>query len=439
MRKFVVCILTILIFLIPLDIHAETYTYNDSNEPSITSTYAFLMDAASNQVLYEKNAYEKMYPASMTKVMTTILAIETIGDVNQTVYMEESFWNGLYEADASLAGFSAGEEPTVLDLLYGSMLPSGAEAVVALACTACGSVDAFVEAMNAKAQEIGMTSTHFTNPTGLHNEDHYSTAYDIAILFQYALQNETFKTIADSSSYTTGPLASHPEGITFTSTFRPLINTDEEYAVAITGFEGGKTGFTNPAGRCLVSHASANGMECILVTGQAESLYHIYDAATVYNYYLTSYAPTTVIDASEILASYEVKDTFDTDVLNLSNVETVSMDLPEDAVLSYVTDLPEEVYAPITEGEVMGTISVYADDQVVYTSDLVATSSYSYSSLAHNLRLTKEFVTAHPVISIVLVFLMVLVLIMIIARIRLAVRRAKRKRRRKHHNKNRKA
>ena len=165
------------------DTEASFSAYTDPDVPSAQSEYVYLMDADSGQVLVNKNGDEKMFPASLTKIMTEILAIENLPDLDAQVTITSQMLSGLAEANASVAGFSAGDQPTVRDLLYGCALPSGADAVNALCYTVAGSVSDFVAMMNAKAAELCMNATHFVNATGLHDENHYSSARDIAILF----------------------------------------------------------------------------------------------------------------------------------------------------------------------------------------------------------------------------------------------------------------
>lgn len=159
----------------------------------LNSPHAILLRADSGEVLAEKDADSTIYPASMTKMMTALLAIEANPDLDTPVTLPEEIFPALQAQNASLAGFQAGETATVRDLLYGAMLPSGAECCEALAREVSGSEEAFAARMNQKAAELGMTGTHFCNPTGLHDPEHVSTVRDMARLTEAALQNETFR------------------------------------------------------------------------------------------------------------------------------------------------------------------------------------------------------------------------------------------------------
>ena len=250
----------------------------------INSQYAVLMQANGGRVVWEVNGDEQMYPASLTKVMTTIVAIEELESLEQQITLSNGIFEQLQGQNATQAGFQAGESVRVIDLLYGAMLPSGAECCLGLAEFISGSEEKFVELMNKKAEDLGMDNTHFEDVTGLHDPEHYSTAKDMAILLKYVIRNETFREIAESSHHSTGVTNIHPDGITYYSTmFKNL--TDSQ----VTGGEilGGKTGYTGEAGLCLASYATIEDREYVLVTagawGDSGEVLHIQDALTVYN------------------------------------------------------------------------------------------------------------------------------------------------------------
>lgn len=248
----------------------------------INSSYAVLMQAGSGRIVGDINGETPMYPASMTKIMTTIVAIENLSDLNQEITVTNDMIANLYAQDATQAGFQPGETVQAIDLLYGVMLPSGADCCIALADTIAGSEEGFVELMNQKAEKLGLENTHFCNTTGLHADDHYSTAKDIAELLRYALKNSTFREIIESPYHSTPGTNVHPDGITFYSTmFKNLSDT-----TVIDGkIMGGKTGFTSEAGCCLASFAEIDDIEYILVTAGAyqAGTPHIDDAVKLYN------------------------------------------------------------------------------------------------------------------------------------------------------------
>ena len=248
------------------------------------SPQAVLADAGTGQVLGSRNENQRVYPASLTKIMTVLVGLEHIEDLNGTASVPADIYQDLYEEGASMAGFQPGESVTYRDLLYGALLPSGAECCLTLAKEIAGDEEAFASMMNEKADELGMSRTHFTNCTGLQNNRHYSTAGDIAKLLVYALKNPDFRQIFTTNTYTASPTASHPDGLTFVSTLSQSLPDP-----SVTGGKilGGKTGYTEDAGLCLASLASINGREYILVTtgapGDHETEpYHVLDAIKVY-------------------------------------------------------------------------------------------------------------------------------------------------------------
>lgn len=261
-----------------------------SNPPSklelsdydIYSEAALLMDKDGN-VIYSLNADEQIYPASLTKIMTAIVAIENISDIDNDVVIPGDIFDYLNAEQASTAGFVAYETVTYRDLLYGTLLSSGAECCLTLASCLGGSEDMFVAMMNDKAAELGMNNTHFTNVSGLHSYDHYSTAMDISILLNYALKNNDFREVFTAKDYYT-ETDCKPAGITLHNTMFSALS-DSYFSGG--EFLGGKTGYTSEAGLCLASLATVNDKEYTLVTMGADGShetepFHIFDARKVY-------------------------------------------------------------------------------------------------------------------------------------------------------------
>lgn len=252
--------------------------------PQIQSRSAVLCSLDSNTVLAGKNADERVYPASLTKIMTALIAAEQLPDLDEPVTLNPDIFQPLYLMQASMAGFEPGETATCRDLLYGTLLPSGAECCEALCERISGSESAFVDLMNQKVQALGMDNTHFANATGLHEEAHYTTVRDLSLLLTEALKNETFRTIFTAQRYTVAPTNVHPDGFTFTSTlFRDL----DSPQVGNGEILGGKTGFTDEAGLCLASLYRLDGREYILITAGAPGTHrtaplHIEDAQKIY-------------------------------------------------------------------------------------------------------------------------------------------------------------
>ena len=251
----------------------------------IYSEAALCIRRSDKKAMVALNEDERLYPASITKVMTVVVALEIIDDWDATVTLPREMFAELLRQNASVAGFVEGEKVKAIDLVYAAMLPSGADGSIGLAFLISGSEDEYVKLMNEKAAELGMTNSHFANVTGLHNEQTYSTARDIVTLFDYALKNETFRQIISNSTYTTSSTNKHPGGLTMSSTvysaFRS-VTTDYDYIL------GGKTGYTEEAGQTLVTLAKINGEEYILVTlgagnGAQKPKYSAMDAVTIYS------------------------------------------------------------------------------------------------------------------------------------------------------------
>ncbi len=252
---------------------------------NLHSPNAILVRLDDHATLMKENSEQKIYPASLTKIMTVIVAIENLPDLQKKIELPGSMFQELYKADASRAGFLPDEKVRADDLLYGVMLPSGAECCIGLADDIAGSEQKFVKLMNQKAAELGMNSTHFTNTTGLQDSNHYTTVKDLSVLLSYALQNNTFRDIFTASRYSTSPTNKHKDGITFQNT---MFKNIENPAISGGKILGGKTGFTDEAGLCLASLAQKDGREYILVTAGAKGnheseQYNIEDAYAVYN------------------------------------------------------------------------------------------------------------------------------------------------------------
>jgi D-alanyl-D-alanine carboxypeptidase (penicillin-binding protein 5/6) len=242
------------------------------------SEFALLLEADSGLVHLDIRGSERMYPASMTKIMTAIVAIQSLGNLDQSLYIEPEIFAGLQVQNAAMAGFNPNTRVTALDLLYGMMLPSGGEATLTLANFVGGDEAGFARLMNEKARELGMNDSHFTNPIGMHDANHFTTAADLAILLKYALEIPVFREIFTSQVHEVGNLSME------STLFGPIPRT----VVTNGAIIGGRTGFTWEAGRCLISLAVIDGVEYILVTGAAPNLAenrikHLLDALYIYD------------------------------------------------------------------------------------------------------------------------------------------------------------
>lgn len=222
---------------------------------TVDATYAVLVDVTDNRIVAQKGAEIRVYPASVTKVMSLLVAVENVTDMSATYEMSYTFLNDLYLQEATVAGFSSGESVSVKDMLYGCILPSGADATIGLANHLSGSEEAFAALMNQKAQELGLRNTHFVNTSGLHHKNHYTTALDMAVVLAEAMKNTTCREVLSAYQYTTASTAQHPEGLLLTSTlFSRMYGTEPEGATIIAG----KTGYTAQAGHTMASYAKGD-------------------------------------------------------------------------------------------------------------------------------------------------------------------------------------
>lgn len=232
------------------------------------SSSAVLVDVQSGTVLAEKGMDGKIYPASMTKVMTLLVAAENLPDLDATFTMTQAIIDPLYLAGASMAGYVNGETVTMRDLLYGAVVPSGAEATEALAQAVAGGEEAFVAMMNEKAAALGLTNTHFMNTSGLHDENHYSTVREIALILQAAMENETCAEILSAENYRASETEQHPDGLAMTNKF--LYRVHHEYALNGAEITAAKTGYTAEAMNCCASAGTTpDGRSVICVTANA--------------------------------------------------------------------------------------------------------------------------------------------------------------------------
>ena len=268
----------------------EPYSIAEIKEDDIYSYAAVLYNMTTNRIVCEKNVDEVTYPASLTKIMTAIIAIENINPTeyfDKYITLDADMFDYITLSNASVAGFKAGEKVRIIDLLYGVILPSGADACIALARHIAGSESGFADLMNAKAEELGCTNTNFINSTGLQDINHRTTARDMLTILRYALKNDLFRTIFTTESYTTGSTNMREEGFTFKSTvYRAFTNNDFEMGNII----GGKTGYTVEAKLCLSTLARTPAAEYILITlgageGDNNTPYHVMDAVTIYDKY----------------------------------------------------------------------------------------------------------------------------------------------------------
>lgn len=362
-----------LIFLILLNLPMLSF----ADEVSINSKAAILVELSTGKILYEKNSTEKMYPASTTKIMTAIVVLEN-SNLTDTVTVSPSAITDI-PAGYVTCDLQAGEELSVENLLYALMVPSANDAAYVLAEYVGGSVSSFANMMNQKAIELGCTNTHFVNPNGIHDEAQYSTAYDLYLIADYAMENETFRKLVSTTTYTLPATNKYPTEDRVLETTNALIDPSSQnyyykYAVGI------KTGYTSAAGNCLVSKASRDGLEFISVTlgGSATSSglnARFVDTKTLFDYAYDNFTLTKIKEENTIVTTIEIengtKETKNLDVIIEDSITVMNNKQTDTEAIVPEIKYKENLLAPISANEVIGTIK-YTVDDVEYSSNLLA-------------------------------------------------------------------
>ncbi len=396
MKRFLSILLVLTILTIPAVAMAD-YDYDSIPTPNM-----IVVDGNDpGVVFYERNADQRVFPASTTKIMTTLVALES-GNLDDSFAVGDEVLGTTIKFSelSSLMGIKPGETLTLRDLVYGLMLVSGNDAGEAIAKHVAGSVDGFVALMNQKAQELGMSSTHFTNPHGVHNDDHYTTARDMAKLMAYALTIDEFVKIAETKTYTVPANEIRPTELVLVNTDRMLnavpgdaVDTVYPYAIC------GKTGDTPTAGKCFVVAAEKDGARVIITMfGDKADLYggdtdktnlaRFVNAKSIFEYvFANGYQSTTA-------AELGLQTTFTTGVVNANAADLKDGQLTMSANLGGATlrmasdkintiksnasaitanvQLTTDAQAPITAGQSMGVVKYMLGDQVILQADLSA-------------------------------------------------------------------
>lgn len=359
-----------------------------SNSPALDATAALLVSPDSGMVLYSKNADQKRYPASTTKIMTALLTLENVSNLDETVTSEAVDFENV-TADSSNAGILLGEQVTVRDLLYALMLPSANEAAYMLARHVGGSWEQFVDMMNDRAAELGCTGTHFCNPCGLHEDDHYTTAHDLYLIAKEAMKDVTFRDIVSTVQHRMAKTNLHEERIIYTtnqlifSSFQPW-----SYANCL----GIKTGHTSQAGNCFVGYAEYGDAKLFsVVLGCSDSSKEYPSVAASFTdtkklcqWGFENFTSKTLARQGEEVTYTKVKLSTDTNQLLLTAKADVVALLPKDLdvkALELVEDIPEEVKAPVKAGDPIGTATYRYNGTDYGTVELVALNDISRSTV----------------------------------------------------------
>ncbi len=341
-------------------------------------TTGILVERKTGYILFEKDSQKRMYPASTTKIMTALLALEAVEEgvitLDTPFTVTEDILEGL-DPDGTNMALKPGETMTLLRLLHGLMIASGNDAAVAIATMVSGSETAFVDRMNARAEELELADTHFVNPHGLHDENHYTTAADMAKIARTAMGFESFRNIVDIAHVKIPPT-------NMTEEERYYINTNglisamryrDYYYPKSTGI---KTGYTSEAGNCLVASATDKGMELVSVVFGADGVDNSHKGSILLlDYGFTSHTTITPVGENQIMGEIKVRQARQKDSVTLSSLERVSVVAPNGTKteeLEVKLHLPETLKAPIAKGEQVGSFSIYLDGQELGSGILCA-------------------------------------------------------------------
>lgn len=356
------------IFLLLMLLIISMQTISFADEVSIKSKAAILVEVSTGRIIYEKNSTEKMWPASTTKIMTAILVIEKCNLDDMVTVTETALENipsGYVTCDLQV-----GEEISVKDLLNALMIKSANDAAYVLAEHVGGSIDGFSDLMNQKARELGCTGTHFVNPNGIHDERHYSTAYDLYLIAKYCMKNQTFRDLVYQTEAVLPATNKYPNEDRTLETTNALINPNSTnyYRNAI----GIKTGFTSQAGNCLVSEASRDGLEFIAVVLNGD---RFPDTINLFDYAYDNYTLTKIKEKNTVVETIEIENaTKETKMLDLLIDESITVINNKSIDVNQIIPdikLKEELLAPIKSGEEIGTIKYKVDD-IEYSAKLLA-------------------------------------------------------------------
>ncbi len=365
----------------------------------ITGEYVTLYNMNEDTLLYSKNDTKKTSIASLTKMMTTLVAIEEIDNLDKIVTIKERDFEGT--VGYSKAGFKVGDKVTYRDLLYGIILPSGADAVNAVVNNTLG-YDKFIKKMNETAKKIGMNDTSYANPVGKDDENNYSTSNDLAKLLKYALKNETFKTIFTTKNYKTS------NGLNLESTvnrYENILNTNE--------IKGAKSGFTKDAGRCLASITTLNNVDYLLVVINSSTIspYNaVKDTITIYDYYNNNYGYKNIINddtfIKEIPVDFSKEKTY-----KITGSEDIEKYLKNNTEVTYKYVGSDKVTFNTKKGSKLGVVKIYDGDVLLATSNVYLENNIEY----------------YPIITYIMIGIAVIFVILIVKKIKKKKHRRRRR------------
>lgn len=328
-------------------------------EPYVNSKYAIVIDGETNRVLYNKSGYEKAPNASTTKILTALTAIK-YGNLEEQYIISKK----AASVSGSKVGYKAGEKISLRELLCGLMLRSGNDAAIAIAEGIGGSEENFMDLVNSYIKEMGAANTHFTSPHGLDNEEHYSTAYDLAYFTSIGMKNKTFNEIV-SAKDTNG------EG-SFTRSYHNI----NKILYLIPGANGVKTGYTGNAGKCLVSSVNTNNRNIIIVLLNCSDRWNV--TKKLYDYVIQNYSFNTIFKKGETVIEKNIP--YGDSIAYITVSEDVTLPILKGENLKYQVYIDKKIL-PIKKGDKVGVLCVFKDDDIIYSCNVYSQNDIDYNSI----------------------------------------------------------
>ncbi|MEG2813183.1 MAG: D-alanyl-D-alanine carboxypeptidase family protein [Oscillospiraceae bacterium] len=400
----------------------------------------YMLNLDTGTVVFQKNADKKTFPASLTKIMTAIIALENVKDLNTVITAPAYIYDELFGLGASTADIRSYEQVRMIDLLYAMMLPSACEASSIIAdYVGDGNITEFVEKMNAKAKELGATNSNFTNAHGLFDENQVTTAKDMAIITEYALKLPMFKKISSTPIYTMPKTNKHAQPYNIYHTNSMIRKGTSNYKY----MSGVKTGTLPEVGKNLVSTASKDGYNYLLVTigapqtdkaGKPLPNGSYSDAKALYDWAFSYFKMQTIINEKDVITETPVKLSSQQDHIQLLAKEDITTLLPKDANESSIQQIKTvvpTVIAPVKKGTVLGKLDLKVNNEIIATVELVSGQDVSRSGVLYGLDVTKRFFDK-TLIKCLIIILILIILITIVMKARYnKIKRIKQNRERK--------
>lgn len=431
MKKIIAFLLVFIVTFCGFGISASAYKTQGFE---VKSEAAVLLSLDTGDILYSKNIDQKRYPASITKIMTAIVLMDNCKDLDDTVTVTKAELDSLLGSELTLGGLVADEVVSLRVCLNLLMVCSAADAAVVIVdyIEAQTGKD-FITLMNDKAKELGMKNTNFVNPTGLHDDNHYTTIRDLIKMCKYAIEQPNFLEICSQATYTVPKTNKHGERIAVTTNY--LINpvTTMYYSYV----RGIKTGFTTPAGRCVASTASKDGYNylCIVMGGDDATRTEFSDSKNLYKWAFENFEYRTVANTDAMIDEMDVELSGETDFIQLYPEKNVTVIMPKDiendSIIYDVVLKENSVWAPVEKGQILGYVSIKCAGEEIAKVNLVCNEKIERSTWLFTLEIIKSILTSKVFIIILVAFILLVIAIIILAAINRNNRRKRLKRVRK--------